>query len=642
MPTRKQKGRIASLTTPLGEDVLVATGFAGEEGLSRLFEFRVTAESDQDAVDLKSVMGHNCAVTIHAYGKERCFNGLLVEAQWRGAGKNDESYSLVLRPWLWLLTQTANCRIFVDSTVPDIIKSVFQGHGLTDYKFSLQADYTKLEYCVQYGESDFAFVSRLMEQNGIYYYFTHSADAHTLVLVDASSGHKKVEGDGKVGYHPGREGSLIGKEHFHEFTSERRLRTGKITINDYDFLQSSADLKAEDSGGEGYLHGDLEMFNYPGKYPRSGPLVTKKQDDGTTLAKIRLGASQALDRRRYAQGDAASLFPGGVFTLERHLEDGDYVVIAAQHRLAAEAYRSGGGSEGPEIYDGSYELQPNDRVFRAPLVTPRPLVHGPQTAKVVGKDGEEIDVDQYGRVLVQFFWDREQRPSRRVRVAQVWSGAKWGGQVIPRIGQEVVVEFLEGDPDRPLVVGTVYNDKMQLPYELPANQTMSGLKSNSSKGGSGYNEFVFEDKKGSETIRMHAQKDHEVVILDSESRTIGASFEKQAKGDPSRSTTLKKGDDKLTVEQGDHVTTVSVGDQTVDVTAGNQTVKVGQCISITAGLKIELTVGPSKITLDPSGVTIKAPMIQLQADGVLKAQAPVVQVNADGVLMLKGAVTMIN
>ena len=667
MPTRKQKGRIASLTTPLGEDVLVLTKLETTESLSTLFEIRVTAESDQESVDLKSLIGAPCSVAVATYGNVRHFHGLAVEAQWSGGSKEEKQYVLILRPVLWLLTQASNCKIFKNKNVPDIIKEVFQNRGLTDHSFSLTDSYPVLEYCVQYNETDFSFVSRLMEQYGIYYFFKHSESAHTLHVIDSSSGHASINGVSQIVYSAGTEGSQIGAEHLHEFTSERRLRTGKVTIVDYDFLQPNADMKAEHSEGTGYQHGDVEAFHFPGKYPRRTTAAKKNASDGTTFAKIRLAAVQALDQRRYAEGDAVSLFPGGHVTFGKaatnaspHSEAGDYVVVGARHEIAEEVYRSGSEARAPEICRSSLELQANDRVFRAPLVTPRPVIHGPQTAQVTTEKGEEIDVDKYGRVLLRFFWDREKTQSRRVRVAQIWSGGRWGGQFIPRVDQEVVVEFLDGDPDRPLIVGTLYNGMFGWPYELPANKTMSGVRSESSKGDGGYNEFMFEDKKRSELIRMHAQRDHDVTVLNSETWTIGESFEKSPKGDPSRTTSIKKGDDKLTVEQGnrqvtidlgDHITTVSAGDQkntvsagnqSVEVSAGDQTVNVGQSISITAGLKIELTVGPSQITLDPSGVTIKAPMIQLQADGVLKAQGTLVQVNADGVLMLKGSVTMIN
>jgi type VI secretion system secreted protein VgrG len=262
-----------------------------------------------------------------------------------------------------------------------------------------------------------------------------------------------------------------------------------------------------------------------------------------------------------------------------------------------QSYRS--GAEADPLYVGHYEFLQSDINFRAPLATPRPIIYGPQTAKVVGKDGEEIDVDEHGRILVRFYWDRKNKQSCRVRVAQVWAGKGWGGQVIPRINQEVIVEFLEGDPDRPMVTGAVYNGDNKHPYEMPANKTQSGLKSDSSKGHSGYNEFMFEDKKDSEKIVMHGERDHEVVIRRAQSVEIGEIF--SGKSDPSRKTTLKNGSDELAIQ---------AGNQKVDI-QGKQDITVLETISITAQQKITLTVGGSTITIDPTGVTVNAPMIKL-------------------------------
>ena len=679
MAARKQRNRIARLTTPLGADALVLTGFEATEGLSELFEIHVAAEGGTASVDMKSVVGTACGVTIDNYGDERRFHGIAAEVRWQGDEDEEKQYSLVLRPMLWLLTQSSDCKIFKNHTVPDILKAVFAKHELSDYSLSLSNSYNPVEYCVQYNETDFQFVSRLMEQNGIYYYFKFGEDAHTLVLTDSKAGH--ADDGTKIGYSAGTEGAPLGAQHLHRFSGERKVRTGKVVLGEYDFLQSAASLNGEDSKDSGYpFTSGLERFHYPGKYPRSGTLDLKQRADGTRFAQVRLAAQQALDQRRYAEGDAVGLSPGHKFAFKDHPEAGDYVVVRARHRLVKEAYTSGEGDDADEIYAGEYELQPDDRDFRAPVTTPRPVVRGPQTALVVGKDGEEIDVDKYGRILLQFRWDRASPPeqSRRVRVAQVWAGAGWGGQIIPRIGQEVVVEFLDGDPDRPLVVGAVYNDRTPLPYPLPGNETVAGLKSNSSKGGGGYNELMFDDKKSNELVRMQAQRDLQATILNSETRTIGQSFEKAAKGDPSRTTLVKKGDDALTVEQGnlkvtvsqgdhlttistgkqetvvstgDHVTTVSqgnqsntvsLGNQTVEIEAGSQKITVGQSISMEADLKIELKVGGTTLTLDPTGVTVKGPMVQLQADAMLKAQAPMAQVDADGMLMLKGGITMIN
>ena len=640
MANRKQQDRLAVLSTPLGKDVLLATRFEGHEALSTLFEFTIGAASDEKRIDFKKAIGRNCALKVTSYGVDRYFNGTLVEARWSGV-ETDIEYSLTLRPWLWLLTQTSNCKIFVNKSAPDIIKEVFKEHGFQDYKSSLNDDYPVLEYCVQYSETDFSFVSRLMEAAGIYYYFSHTADSHTMELIDATSSHPRVGGEGKILYRPGKDSHLVGKDHFHSFAGERRLASGKVTLTDYDFMQPSADLKADKSNDPGYTHSDMELFHYPGKYPRSAVASQKKRSDGKDFATVRLKSVQT-DQRRYAEGDAIGLFAGGAFTFKEHPDEGDYVVVRAHHVVENDAYGSGGSRDGGESIRCDFDLMSKSQQFKAPLVTSRPVIGGPQTAKVVCKNGEEIDVDEYGRVLVRFFWDRVAQEARRVRVAQMLAGAQWGCQFIPRVDQEVVVEFLEGDPDKPLIVGTLYNAKMKLPYELPANKTMLGIKSNSSKGGGGYNEFVFDDKKSNELVRMQAQRDYQVTVLNSETRTIGKSFEKSAKGDPSRSTTLKKGDDVLKIDQGNSATTVSLGDQTVDVTAGNQTITVGKSIAITANLKIELTVGPSKITIDPTGITIKAPLITLEGAAMVKAHAPMVQINADGVLTLKGGMTLIN
>ena len=595
-----QEKRIGSLGTPLGKDVLVLTRFNGSEGLSELFEFRVDALSKKSGINFDDAIGQNCSVKLKTYGRtERVFNGVLVEAQWLGGQGRLHAYQLVLRPWLWLLSHRTDCRIFSKetakkgNTVPDIIKQVFSDASFSDFRDNLTSGYPELEYCVQYRETDLAFVSRLMESYGIYYYFEYSSDKHTLVLADAKSSHKPIQGSETVPFI-----QLLGqdrrdREHIFSWTSERRFRSGKVTLNDYDLLQPNAKLQSEAQGSERYQKADLELYDYPGKYPRSGPQSPKKSSDGDRLAKIRLDAEQALDHRRYAVGDAASLYPGGLFKLERHPSDNaEYLVVRASHEFGTEFYQTGSGEAPGQIYHGRYELLRSDRVYRSPLVTPKPVIYGPQTAKVVGKQGEEIDVDEHGRITVQFHWDRQRKPSRRARVAQIWSGRSWGGQVIPRIGQEVVVEFLEGDPDRPLVVGTVYNNDYKYPYDLPGSKTVSGVKSDSSKGGRGYNEFKFEDKKGSELIGMRAEKDLDVLVRHAETREIGTVFEVPA-GSPSRKTTLKKGDDELSVE------------------SGNQTTTVSKNITIKAGIKIELIVGPSTIVIDNSGITINGPLVKI-------------------------------
>ncbi len=591
-----QDNRLGRLDTPLGKDELCLVRFDATEGASELFEIAIEAVSTKSEIDFDRAIGQSCSLTVQSYAKpDRCFNGVLVTAQQTGGEGELYNYRLVLRPWLWLLSRTSDCRIFENQTAKDIIKKVFSDRGFSDFKDATNGDFPKLDYCVQYRETDLAFVSRLMEQHGIYYFFKHTKDKHELVLANGKSSHDAIPGHASLPVFLAGSQERRDHEYLHQWAPERRFRSGKFALTDYNYLTSDADMKGEEEGTAAYTKSKMEIFDYPGKY--------KTKSDGETYVKYRLQAEQAQDQRRSGRGNAISLFPGGLVKLEKHTsasENKEYLVLRAVHSYTAEAYFSGMASDGP-TYVGEYNFLSSDIPYRAPMTTPRPLVHGPQTAKVVadkGNEGEEIDVDEHGRILVRFFWDRKQARSCRVRVAQVWAGKGWGGQVIPRVGQEVIVEFLEGDPDRPLVIGTVYNDQYKHPFEMPANKTQSGLKSYSTKGGSGYNELMFEDKKGSEQIRMHAQKDHDVTVLNAETVTIGEKF---SGGGNSRSVTLKKGSDKLDIKSGD---------QAVEI-KGKQEITVHDSISITATTKMTLTVGASSITLEPGQITLNAPLIKI-------------------------------
>jgi type VI secretion system secreted protein VgrG len=617
----KQDTRSGRLTTPLGQDVLVLARFEGNEGLSELFEYRVEAHS-KDEVNYDSLLGKACTVTMESYGHQRQFNGILVEAQWIGKRYDLHVHRLVLRPWLWLCSRTSDCRFFQEKTAPEIIQEVFQDRGFTDFRLSLSETHPKREYCVQYRETDFAFVSRLMEHEGMYYFFEHTSDKHTLVLADSMSAHSPVPGHATMPYIDLGNAEAREKQHIYQLISERRFRTGKVELNEYNELQSKADQKASKKGDAKYTRSDMEFYDYPGKY--------KNRGDGERYAKFVLEAEQALDERRHTSGNAVSLFPGGLTKLKDHpkeSENTDYLIVRSSHLYVAEYYRST-MDLGVEEYSGQFELLPKkgSKVFRAPIVTPKPLIHGIQTAKVVGEEGEEIDVDKHGRIKVEFFWDRKKKQSCRIRVAQVWSGKTWGGQIIPRIGQEAVVEFLEGDPDRPLVIGTVYNDEYMHPYELPSKKTQSGLKSDSTKGGGGYNEWKFEDKKGSEEITIHAQKDLDITVLNKETRTIGQNF-LPPKGSPSRETAIKFGDDSLKIE---------LGDQTVSIPLGKQ--------STSALMSISFTTIPSSVTITPASISMTAPTINITGMAVVNVTAPVINltgvVNLTGMLNITGGLTV--
>jgi type VI secretion system secreted protein VgrG len=599
--TLKQDPRIAKLTTPFGDDVLVMTEFDGTEGLSELFDYRIDAIADRNRpCDFDQAIGRACSVRFKAHGKERIFHGILTEGQCLGVEGEFCRYKLRLQPWTWLLSRTSDCRIWKNKTAPEIIEEVFRDRGFSDFKM-VKGDFPKLEYCVQFRETDLAFVTRLMEWHGIYFFFKHTSDKHEMVLVNSTTSHPSV---GSIPFIQLVDADRRDREHIYEWSSERRFRTGKVEFNDYDHEDPNKDLLSRARATVRYTRSDMEHFDHPGKY--------KQRSDGEQYAKICLEAEQAVDKRRYGSGEALTLFPGSLADLEKHWqkqENQQYLVVRASHAFTTEAYRTVAGGEAGPAYTGSYEFLPGEVPFRAPIVTPRPYVHGSQTAKVVGKEGEEIDVDDLGRILVQFFWDRKKTPSRRVRVAQCWSGKRWGGQFIPRIGMEVVVDFEEGDPDRPLVVGTVYNGEYKHPYDLPGQKSQSGVKSNSTLGGNGYNEFMFEDKKGSEFIRMHAEKDHNVTIKNDETTSIGHDQTETIGHD--RTVTVAN-EDVLTVG-GSQTLTVG-GSQTTTVTMGITTT-AGGAITIMSTTMITLTVGPSSIIIDPSGVKIIAPTIALVGAG---------------------------
>src|SRR5215216_186796 len=625
----EQRKRVGRLDTPLGENVLVVARLDATEGLSELSEYRVEALSERPNIDFNELLGKNCTVTIESFGKKRLFDGLVVEAQAVGVRETLFVYRLVLRPALWLLARRAKSKIYKQKSVPDIIKEVTKEYGI-GIEEKLTKSYSALEYCVQYRETDLAFVCRLMELYGIYYYFRHEPKNHKVVLADAKSSH---ESGPTIDYNPDMIATHAGEEVITHLTSERRIRSGKVELKAYDYTKVNPVVGTKNAA-ESYNHSKLELSDY--QFRSWDHKNTSAYSD---FATARLEAEQALDHRRHFTGSAGSLCPGNKFNLSRHPhESGEYLVVRCSHTFVTEHYRSGASAISDQAYYGNYEVLKADQQFRAPIVTPKALVDGPQTAEVTGSG--EIDVDELGRIQVKFFWEG-QEISRRVRVAQLWSANKWGSQFIPRVGMEVLVIFEEGDPDHPLVIGTVYNGKNKYPYDLPGNKTQSGLKSNSSPGGNGYNEFMFEDKKGGEIIRMHAEKDHEVTILNKETTTIGERF-MPPKGSASREHTLKNGDDNLTIQMGDQNLKISLGDQNVTISVGSQKTFVMQTISTTSMISNTTTVAPSTIAISPASISVTSPVINLTGMATINLTAPIINitgvVNLTGMLNITGGV----
>jgi type VI secretion system secreted protein VgrG len=488
---------------------------------------------------------------------------------------------------------------------------------------------------VQYRESDFAFVSRLMEQYGIYYFFEHKDGQHTMVLADSRSSHSAIPDLPTIRYNPATGGYNRQEQNLLSWSSRRRFRTGKIEFNDYDYLKPPKNLLADKEASENYTHSKYEVYDYPGKYD--------EKDKGEQFAKFRLEAEQSLDHRRQADGDAPSLFAGGLVTLEKYptsAENKEYLVVRVRHRFGTQHYSS--VSAGDHIgYNGAYEFQPSDRQYRSLPLTPKPRIYGIQTAKVVtkkGEDGEEISTDEHGRIWVKFFWDREPQKTCPIRVAQVWSGKQWGGQFIPRVDMEVVVEFLEGDPDRPLVTGCVFNGDNKYPYKLPDNKTESGVKSDSSKGHNGYNEFMFEDKKGSEFIRMHAQLDHLVTINRDQTGSVGAIGPDDPNPMGGDQTWTVGGNRSWTIQMGNDSTELQTGNQTVTMDLGSQTVTAMQ------GITLSVCMGLSTVVITPASISLTSPTIDLTAEATIDITAPVINitgvVNLTGMLNVTGGMTV--
>ncbi|HEX7672419.1 MAG TPA: type VI secretion system tip protein VgrG, partial [Polyangiaceae bacterium] len=502
-----------TIDTTLGSGVLVFRSMTAREALGEPFLFDLEVLSQRDDLTPKDLLGQPVSVHLDtADDGTRHFTGLVTRLEYQGSGTDYSTYRLILRPWVWFLTRSTNSRVFQQQSVPDIIKKIFRDYGFTDFTESLHETHPVLDYVVQYRETDFDFVSRLMERAGIYYFFQHTADRHQLVLADSYGSHEAAPGYETLPFRPPdvhRDAALEFVERW-ELTEE--VTPGRYSNADFDFTRPNLRLFATRAAPKDHANAAFEVYEYPGRFLENA--------DGDAIASVRLEQSQAAFEVGIGASNARGLGVGNLFSLVDHPrgdQNREYLVTAAEYVLRGHDLTSGGGEDG-DAYRSTFEARDSKVPFRLPLSTEKPIMRGPQTATVVGKAGEEIWTDEYGRVKVQFHWDREglrdENSSCFVRVSQGWSGDHWGSIHIPRIGHEVIVDFLEGDPDQPIITGRVYNGQNKPPYDLPANQTQSGIKSRSTKGGgsSNFNEIRFEDKLGSEELHMQAEKDHTVLV----------------------------------------------------------------------------------------------------------------------------------
>ncbi len=624
-----QDAQQGKLTTPLGKDVLGLSRFSCVEGLSELFEIRIEAVSTQANIDFSSALGLGATIELSTQdGLKRYFHGVMAEARWGGSKEDLSVYQMVLRPWLWLLTRASDCKIFPKMTPNDIIKKVFSDRGFTDFRDSSTAGPT-LEYCVQYRETDFNFVSRLMEHFGLYYFFEHEDGKHTLVMADAKSCHSPAPGLSTVEYNPVDDAERRESQYIETWSLGRRLQTGVFVLEDYGYKTPPTNLLAQAQGPGGYSHDSMEMFDYTYTYVDSEGNNFVDQGEGEKFAKYRLEAAQSLDQRRAALGAAPSLFSGALVTLQKYPDDGqnkEYLVTHCTHDFEEADYRSGyAGSAG---YVGNYELTPSDRQFRAPAVTRRPEIVGVQSAAVVGSG--EIDVDDEGRILVQFYWDRKKSNSRRVRVAQVWAGGKAGKRgalFTPRVGDEVLIQYEDGDPDRPIVVGSVYNGQYKVPMDLPSKKVKSGILTLSSTGGSGYNMFLFDDTAGSEKIKLRAQKDLMFKALNDEQRDIVHDQTENV----GNNETINVGYPVGSGPPGSGEFTLNVLKK-VTINVGPQGNPLTQLIMDTQS--ITLNIGPSgslsQVVMNTTSIATQSTQIKETGKATISNDAPMVKINCGG------------
>lgn len=628
----QQADRFLTIDTPFGPDVVKITAFEGEEALSRLFTYRLELLSEEENLDPNTILGKSVTFScIRGDGSRRYWNGIC--KHFSAAGFMQQGlrvYTAEIVPALWFLTRNADCRIFQEKTFLEIIEQVFRDRGLNDYVvYGIRGEHPKRDYCVQYRETDFNFVSRLMEEEGVFYYHRHEQGRHQLVL-----------GDNKIAYDEAVEKDvefLFGDADWDDIFAWSRgfdYTTGKYAQRDYNYEDPRTDLTARASslvslaGNSAY-----EFFDYPGRYD--------VKPSGEKFTKVHMEAEETEHEIVQGSSRCRTFTPGAIFGVSNvDTERGkQYVITWIRHSGSDYTHVAGEAAAEPPRYSNSFTCVPSTIDFRPARVTPKAMVHGPQTAVVVGPSGSEIHSDKYCRVKVQFHWDRygqnNESSSCWVRVAQPWAGQNWGAVFVPRIGHEVVVSFLEGDPDRPLIIGGVYNDVMREPYTLPANQTQSGILTRSSQNGSAdnFNELRFEDKKGQEEIYFHAEKDFNRHVENDDTLFVGNDETITIKNN--RTETVNDGNETVTIEKGNRSITVSKGNDSLDVSAGNQSTYAAKNITIEAGVKIELKVGSNKITLTQSGIEISGMQVTMKSSSTMTIQA-------GAIMTVKGMMVKIN
>ncbi len=670
MPQISQEHRKLRITTPFGDDVLVPAQFTGTEALSQPFEFTVECVSESDSLNAATILGKS--VTLHLEvvdGTVRHVNGIVRRFSMLGRGKMLSMYRLEIVPSAWFLSLGNDCRTFEKKTAVQVIEAVCKEADVA-LKTRVTATPPTREYIAQFNESNLTFISRLMEELGLYYSFEHADGSHTLVLTDSKAGSiPPLTPDSTIPFRPNTGASRNLDNSVFERAHEYAVHSKKVSLQDHDLLR--VDSTGDASSGGSHTRG--EQFEFLGDLG-----LNRAKDD----AALRIEEAERDYDIVRGKGTCGTFLPGTRFKLAEgpaDIEGKEFHLVRVTHKMGSSDIMAGEGLEA--TYENQFVCIPVATPYRPSRSTPRPHVRGTHIAKIVGTGGDaEIDVDSDGRVLLQFPWDRgagkHGKSTHRVHVASVWGGVKWGFVQIPRIAQEVLVEYLHGDIDRPVITGRVYNSQHKPPYDLPANKTQTGWKSQTLQGGAdNFNELRFDDKKGSEHVYLQAEKDHQIKVKNDETRDVLHDRITTITNDDTR--TVKEGNDTHTVKagkqtitvKGDQATKIETGNRTVTVEAGNETHKVSQGnldvdvsmgnITIKAGMgsitiqamqKIELKVGSNSIVIDMTGVTIKGMNVKSEAQIMADFKGAMTTVEGSGMATLKaggmatvkGAITMIN
>jgi len=673
---------LLSIATPLGEDVLRLRQASYCEALGQPFQLDAELVSDDEDLSLDDILGQNVTIRLETEDGSRFFNGIVTEFYQKDNLDKNAFYGAVIRPWFWLLSLTENCRIFQEKSYPDIITDVFSELGFSDFENKLTATYTSQDYVVQFNESDINFVSRIMQQEGIFYYFKHINGKHTMVLLDDSASLPdlgeaaffELEDESK---HKGVEGITHWQNH-------RQIRTSGVSLTSFDFELPSKNLNTVTADPKTASLSSLQKYSYPGKY--------SERAAGDQYTKILMQKENVSYEQKQMNGNLRSLHGGALFKLvdyAREDQNIQYVITDYSCQMRAEAFMANRSGEDNTFFEFSASAIPANIPYRAQVDTQKPKMTGPQTATVVGKEGEEIWTDKYGRIKVLFHWDRQadadENSSCWIRVSQSLAGKNWGSMYIPRIGQEVLVDFLNGDPDQPIVIGCVYNGSTMPPYPLPANASLTGFKSRSTKGGGGFNEIRFEDKKGEEQIYIHAQHNQDIRINNSRFESVGNDRHLTVKNDKfelvENDKNIEIANDFVTkigkdshlliagkeIKETEKTLSVKVNGDVSENFGKNHSMQVakdsfikGANVCIEASSNITFKVGGSSIAIEAGGITLKSSgdikidagtnatlkagvnaTVDAGANAKLKAGA-MGEASAGGVMTVKGTVVKVN